>query len=456
MSSNQRGGTPYYGGIVCSDNKRDLYTVAGFPEELAFDNFYAQFRRNGFAKAAVMRPPQKCWSTSPKIYDFKGKGEPVEVDTPFMQDINYLIEELDLFKWLYALDYRQRVGRYGGIVIVAKEKTGKKSIDELKVTGGVRGIVAFRPVFEGQIEHNDTDYDLSSANYGNPLTYIFKPNNASTSTKSASQGMATLHKSRVFVCAEGADDGSIFGTSCLEAGFNSMMDLFKIQVASAEGFFKNAKQRIHVNIKDEAVASLILNPESDESKDFNKALTELANGFDNEFLTAGMELKVLQSSLTDPTGAANIALQGFCVAVDIPKTILIGMETGELSSSENKSSYNDTMNSRRENFCVKMIIDFINHLIDIGAVRKPTHGIHIYFDDLNTATDGEKFDLASKMTDMNEKSIRSGTGEVFSPDEIREVAGYEKMFSDDIDDHGEEEDSNIEDVEHVEIEKTEE
>lgn len=411
-----------YNALMAADTKRDLYKVGGFPEELSFTHFYGQFRRNGWARAGVMRPASTCWSTPPKIFDFSGEGEPVAANSQFEQDVKYLIDKLNLFKWMYSLDYRQRVGRYGGIIIVGTEASGKVDPkSKLKIRGGVKGIKAFRPVFEGQIECGDANKDITSVNFGNPVHYNFKPSLVASQSIDA----VKIDASRVFVFGEGADDGSIYGTSCLESGFNSLMDMFKCEVAGAEGIYKNARQRLHVNITDQAMAEAFgVNGDSEDRKSFDEALADTAAGFDNELITAGMDLNVLQSMMSDPTGPFNIALQGYCTSINIPKTILIGFETGERSSSENRSSYNDDMNSRRENVCSQIIKGFLEHLIEVGGLTAPTNGIKIVWDDLNTATDKEMLELSDKMTSINERSVRAGMGEVYTSDEVRVASGY--------------------------------
>jgi hypothetical protein len=244
-----------------------------------------------------------------------------------------------------------------------------------------------------------------------------------------------LDKSRVYVFAEGADDGSIYGTPALESGFNDLMNLTKVGVAAAEGLFKNAKQRLHINIKDENVADAVLN--GSEEKDFEDTMRDFAAGFDAEFFTSGMEVATLQSSITDPTGASNIALQAFCTSVDIPKTVLIGFETGERSSTENSSTWDETNNSRRENVLTPMIVGFLKHLVNVNILPKPTNGIEVVWDDLGASSDQEKLSNAGSMADINQKNFSAGGSPVFEESEIREAAGYEEL-EEDID-RGEEE-----------------
>ena len=451
---NAQRGTPVFGGILTSDTKRDLYQVAGLPTELAFDNFYSMFRRNGFAKAGIMRPVQKCWSTYPKIFDHAGEGTPEFSGSRFERDVQKLIDNHGFFKIMYSLDYRQRVGRYGGVIIIAKEIDGskKKTNDAVKV-GGVDSIIALRPVYEGQIKENDLIDDMQDLNFGNPKNYTFSPNAASTTTTGL-EGNAILHRSRVYAFAEGADDGSIYGTPALEAAFNHMMNLFKIEIAASEGLYKNARQRLHVNVKDKDLASFGGAADPEVAEALNEAIVDFAASFDNELFTSGMEVSVLQSAISDPTGAANICLQAFCTAMDIPKTVLIGFETGERSSSENRSSWNDTMNSRRENVCSEEIKGFLNHLIGIGAIAAPSNGICIEWDDLNEATDSERLAKAKTMAETNQISMNAGTGEVYTPDEIRAAGGY---LADDfnVDDVASEDDVDEDDVDEDEDEDEE-
>jgi len=418
-------GTPIYPGIQRMDYKRDLYKVAGLPPELDFTHFYSLFRRSGFARSAIMRPAKICWSTAPKIYDFSGDGEAEAQDTAFERAVKVLFDKHNLLNVLYSLDYRQSVGRYGGVILIGKEAGSATSKDALRVNG-INNLVALRPVYEGQIRGNETEDDIQSIHFGNPKTYSFLPNEASTSTKSV-KGSTTLHRSRVYVYAEGADDGSIYGTPRLECVFNAIMNLFKIQVAASEGFFKNARQRLHVDIRDETTAKQMMAQFTADkySGGFRGAMNKFAAGWDAEFFTAGMDVKTLQTILSDPTGAANLCLQEIAAGLDIPKTILTGFETGERSSQENMKGWLDGLNSRRENDCTPMLKGMLNHLIEVGVLPEPKNDISVTWDDLNASSDTQKLELSKLMTDINKASIDAGMGEVFTPEEIRKSAGYE-------------------------------
>lgn len=431
--TNSRTGYRKSGGNHNTNTKRDVWEVGGLPEDLEFDDFYNMYRRCGLAKAGVLRPVERCWQTMPTITDgvIDNKNKEKSKDKPktkFEKEVDVLINDYNLFQRLIGLDYRQRVGRYAGIVIIAKQQDKTATASDPLVGFGLKSLVKLMPVFESQIDVSNYIEDISSVDFGNPESYNFK-SDALGSRSQVSKGMV-IDPSRVFAFGEGADDGSIFGVPALEGGFNALSNWEKIGVASAEGHFKNAKQRIVVNVSDTETASA-MNTSEEDKEAFSENVEDFGAGWDSSMLMVGADAKTLQSSVQDPTGPANISLQDFVASINIPKTELIGFETGERSSSENGKSYNTNMMSRRINVDTPMIIGLLKHLIDIKILTPPQSGkIGIEWDDLLATGDAEKFANSSLLADVNQKSFQSGVGSVFTPQEIRKVAGFEENNED--------------------------
>lgn len=429
-------------GVLTGDTKRDLYKVAGYPINVDFENFFALYERSGIGYAGITKPVDKCWSTMPKIYDHDGNGEPVESNSKFMQDFRYLQEKFDILSILAQFDEAQRVGEYGGIIISSEERvvngmTPRKS-DQI-VGVGVRGIIGFRPVFQGQIEENDLIDDINSRYYGNPKTFKFNPS-ATNEKLHLSTHDNVLHWSRVFAMGEGAFGDDIRGMPALKPVINDIYGLFKTAIAGSEGLYKNAKQRLHFDIKDPALAAALAQKNGNAAKELDSRIKRMHAGFDDELLSAGVEVTALQSAIQDPTGAAGVHLQAIVAGLKIPKTELIGFETGERSSSENSSSYNVQMQSRREKWCTRVIKCHFNHLIMNGMMSAPDKGVYVEWDDLAQPTDAQRLDNVNKMADINKKSIDAGLGEVFTPEEEREMAGFKAMLTQKIPDDNESED----------------
>lgn len=432
-----RGGFTKTGVNHNSNTKRDVWEVGGLPEHLEFSDFYNMYRRSGLARAGVLRHVERTWKTLPLItdgIDTNAKNEYKENDkkTQFEKEVDILINKHNLYQRLVGLDIRQRVGRYGGIIIVAKQLDKAAKPDDALECIGINSLVKIVPVFESQIDVTEDNDDITSVDFGNPKYYNYKSD--AIGTRSRSSVSQTLHPSRVYAFGEGADDGTIYGVPCLEAGFNALSNWEKVSIASSEGHFKNAKQRIVLNINSTETAGANL-ATPDAVDDFSKNVEDFGAGWDSSLITSGIDVTALQSSVQDPTGPANIQLQEFVASIHTPKTILIGFETGERSSTENSKVYNETIGSRRSNVISDMITGFLNHLIDIGILTPPESGeIGVQWDDLLASSDADKLDNVNKMADINQKGYQSGLGQTFNTEELRKAAGFEES-SDDLEDY---------------------
>lgn len=414
------------GGYHGADRKRDVWSVAGYPEELEFDNHWQMWRRHGIAKAVVALKVKKTWQDLPTITD--GEPDPKAKDKPktaFEKDLDILINKHKMFVRLKAMDLRQRVGRYSGLIILAKEPGSKTpSAEDAIKAGGVNSIIKFVPVFESQIIINPSHIisDIINPRYGNPTQYEYKAWVAG-SRSPLEQTTTNLHWSRVFAWGEGADDGTIFGVPCLEGCYNALLDLEKIRAAAAEGHYKNAKQRTVLNINNDQVAQSL---QGADKKAFDDNVDDFAQGFDSMLNTYGMDVQTLNSTLADPQQPFTIALNEIASSEDYPSTILIGQQTGRLASDEDQSHFGQVINSRRDNEITDMIISFLEHLIDIGAMSPPENEICVEWPDVTEPTVKDKLELGKTMTQINADDVKAGgQGDIFSKDEIREAAGYE-------------------------------
>ena len=125
-----------------------------------------------------------------------------------------------------------------------------------------------------------------------------------------------LHPSRLYIFAEGADDGSIFGIPANEAGFNALMDLEIICASGQTGLRKNAKQRFITNINDSQVANILNNTENKKKYDTN---VDNFNRGDSPNLTVyGMDITTLQSTLADPTAPFTNSLNVYAASINTP------------------------------------------------------------------------------------------------------------------------------------------
>lgn len=391
------------------DTFRNTWTVFGYPQELIFNNYYQMYLRGGLAHACVMKPVKKRWSSYPEIFDEKSDDDNRNTDdrqpTEFEKAVQILIDDFDLWGVLKELDECQRIGLYGGVIITAKESS---RVDDLKntplsVQGGINGLISLNPCYESQLSmrNSDRDTDMQSPRFGLPKSYEWRegPDIPGSTVGDSVSIQQEIHWTRAFAFSEYARGNGIVGRPALMSVFNSLMDWYKTLGSAAEGHWKNAKQRIQMNVTDAQLAARLFSSQENEDQDsYNKMMTEWDRGFNNTLDTAGIEAKVLQASIADPTHPANLAIQDICSGLGIPKTELIGFETGERSSTENANSWNVENQAWRTTTGTKLIIRFLKHLVQIGVLPQPKHGrIYVEWPDLSASSVEQRIENAAKL-----------------------------------------------------------
>lgn len=414
------------GGYHFADQKRDVWGVAGYPDKVNFDMHWNMQARFGIASAGIYRIVDKCWANPPTITD----GEPDEnrSKTPFELDLDILIEKYSLFSRLKGVDWRQRVGRYGGIIPIVREPTKIDPNLPMPKLMGIDALIKLVPVHESEIDVTDIGLndDLSSEEFGNPIHYNFRQQ-VNGDRNPVTNNQFIIHPTRVFVTAEGADDGSIFGIPANEAGFNDLLDMEKVRASGAEGLFKNSKQRVVYNVDDAQVAG-VLTTDQEKRDAWNEANDDFHSGFDASQMLYGMKAETLQSTIADPTAPFTIALNSYCAHMNIPATILIGQQTGRLASDEDQTEWALEAQSRCENYLTPQVIKaFLAYLIDRGLMNPPVNEVVVTWPDFLEPTKTEKVTLAKTMEETNEIRYKSGRAEpIYSDKMILEAAGFNK------------------------------
>lgn len=388
------------GGYHFADCLHNIYKNFGYPERLSFYNFWNMYRRNGTAKAIVNTLPNITWLDAPIIV----------ASDRFIADVEFLAEERKLWSRLKGLDKRQRVGRYAGLFIEIKD--GKPLNQPVDSVASVESIVAFKPIYESQLEVATTDED------GNPT--MFNYNSGATGNRDEkSSRSAMIHPDRIVISAEGADDGSIYGIPALEGCFNSLMDLVKIGGASGEGYYQNTRQAPVINAgKDSKLPTT-----SDGLKQFEDNLTDYLNDWRKFMITEGMELQFPDISLSDPKEHRQTAINDCSADSSIPNTMLSGSQTGVLAGNKDYTYFLMLMMSRRNEYGTDTTKDVLNRLMSFGALPKERYKVE--WSDLLTMSEMELAELADKQASANQKQFSAGQPAIYPVEHIQKSAGVE-------------------------------
>ncbi len=408
--------------------KHDHYKDFGFPDTLDFKQFFDMYSRNSLAKAAVNKTVAKTWQDNPFLLEKErdGSQDGSADETKLERDVRLRFDELRLWTKLAEVDRRSLVGAYSGLILrFADSQPFERPV--ARVPGLLLGLVEVIPAWEGQLTVSQWDTDQRSPTYGQPTMFSF--NEANVGTNQNRPRVFNIHPDRVLIWSA---DGTVNGTSALEAGFNDLMTMEKVVGAGGEGFWKNAKSSPVLEMDKEAdinaMARVMGVPVSEIADKMNAQVEDFSKGFDKMLMLQGIEAKTLGITLPSPEHFFAIALQSFAASFEMPVKILVGMQTGERASTEDADEWSQTNNSRRNNQAIPNIKVLVNRLVRVGIL--PQKDWYVDWTDLTETSMVEKIDRASKMADVNQKMKDSGEF-IFTPDEIRAAVDYEPLSESD-------------------------
>jgi uncharacterized protein len=395
------------GGFDFGDILHQIYEDFGYPETLAFPNFWNMYRRFGVASAVCNIPVNITWMDNPVV---KGGGA---FDSQFEQ----LADKLKLWKRLKGLDSRQRVGRYAGLFMRVKD--GKQPSEPMQALSSINQIVSITPLYEGQLKVSTTDSDPTSESFGEPSMYDFQSSTAGNRDEKENITFQ-IHPSRVIIAAEGADDGSIYGIPALENIYNDLMDLRKIAGAGGEGFYQNTRNAPVINTKEGYQP-----PTTAKQKEaLETQLDEFLNKWRKKFVTSGLEFNYPNIKLDSPKDFADVCKMNIAAGSMIPAKLIFGNQSGVKAGDQDGDQFMTLLNSRRENFASEVIESVVEWAVKWNVIAPPSK-LEIEWEDLLTLSDLDKLELSKLMADTNQSQFRAGGEHVFSPEQIAEIAGYE-------------------------------
>lgn len=433
-AATQRG--PLFGGNVFRTNdKRDIgaWAAYGYDSELSFADYWNMSQRSGLAYACINMIVNKCWQQMPEVLTSLEEHDP----NAWEQEFNLLADRISLFERLRGLDWRQRIGRYAGLMLFVDD--GKDLLEPLQRMPSSRSLLDVRPFTEGQIWPIEYETDVSSIRYGQPVIYQLQEMGLGDQNTSAAGRSVSVHYSRLIMWSEGADDGTVFGVPALQPVFNSLVTFERIVGAGGVGFWKAARQSPQIDIDKDANLSQLAAMLGTDIEGLPDAMDEQIErwqkGFDQALMTQGMQLDKASWGVPDPKEFKLAALDDVAAGMGIPSTILIGQQTGRLASDEDQSQWAQTAESRQNNFLTPAIKSVIQAFIDFGFLS-PVREVFVKWPSLQEPSPKQKLEMIERMAKVNKEMMGTGEGVVFTADEMRAVYGFEPLEESDF---GEEE-----------------
>lgn len=441
-----RLGNEFISSFTSLDTKHPAsWRTYGYKETLTFQDFFNMYRRFGMAKSGIELTVDKCWQTFPVI------SEDIDEHTKTLWEkrIQIELERLNFWSRCKGVDTRQRVGRYGGLLIIVRD--GKELEEPLtKENLSPDSLVKLIPLYEAQMEISTYVSDSKDVDYGNPIMYQYTETLQGTNNRTQERSVM-LHASRVIPWAEGSDTDNITtGVPALEACFNDLFTMEKIIGAGGEGFWKNARASLNMNYdKDTDIKKLQQMLGVDTPADIKNAMGDVVKkyvtGFDDSLLTQGADVKNLSVSLPGPKEYFEVALWSAASSIPVPATIWIGQQTGRLASDEDQYAWAQTNEGRRETFLKPIIRHTIDYLMSFNLLTKPPSGMYwIDWDSLLEPTQKQKLENSKIMSEINKSSVGTGQPTPFTSEQIALQAG--KEYIDDVDDFSDEDELDEDDT----------
>ncbi|WP_312393373.1 anti-CBASS protein Acb1 family protein [Mixta calida] len=415
-------------GMGLDAKRSSAWCEYGFKEDLDFHDLYKLYRRGGIANGAVNKLVSNCWKTNPQVIEGEVSDKSRKLSA-WERSSNQVLTHR-FWRSFSKADTRRLVGRWAGILLHIKDN---KRWDEPVVKG--RALQKITPAWASALKVTARD------NNGNITKWQYTEVQPDGNT-----AQRDIHPDRILIIGDMSDDEIGF----LEPGYNAAVSLEKVEGGSGESFLKNAARQLNVNFDKEInfsnLASMYGVSVTELQDKFNEAAAEVNSGNDVLLTTQGASVTPLVTSVADPSPTYDVNLKTFAASVDIPSRILVGNQSGERASTEDQIYFNARCQSRRADLSFD-IEDMVNKLIDL-QILKPVAKFSIVWDDLNEQSSADKLDSASKMSDINQKSLATGE-QVFTANEIRVAAGYEplgKPLTEDEDDEESEKTSETSDI----------
>lgn len=382
----------------------------GFPEHITADMLEAMWRRGGVAYGAVAKLVGNCWKTNPTVVE-GGEENSTKKESAIEKQFDKIAKDLRLWKAFRRADELRLVRRYSALILFYTDEDAKDWATPVK---NGRTLAEVRPVSSKALKPGDQD-----AMTGRITSWSYQETNQQgqpTDTK-------TIHPDRIFILG----DPSCDALGWLEPVYNDLVSLEKLCGGGGESFLKNASRQLALEFeKDVDLASLAQMhgvPIAELHEVFQEVARDMNRGNDTVMAIQGGKVTPITSVVPDPAPIYNTNLQNIAAGVDIPAKIIVGSQTGERASTEDRQYFNARCQARRIGELTDEIQDFIAKIAKAGVFSAPEE-ITIAWDDLNESTAGEKLANAKIMAEINEKAIDPAS-QPFDRDEIRVEAGFE-------------------------------
>jgi len=424
--------------------ERNLFSALGYVRSPEYPHYRARYERTDTAKALIDKLPKKAWA-QPKIIDTGAEEEETEFERVAEEFLAGEYTSENPIEVLERAARMERLGKYSLIFIgfnddaaspdrelpegrepEDSENTAEQLLSNEVDTSSLEemdpeeAIVYIEPYDEGRVEEDSINWetgDPTSEKFGEPIEYRVDMGD--------NRPVANIHWSRVIHVVGNIFDDRFESSSILKQSLNRIDDIEKILGGSAEAYWRSAYQGLVISPPE-------VNGEyaefTDSGDDLHKQINRYINNFSREIFTEA-NVEPIEVNAKSPMDFVEAQYRDLATGHDIPQSILMGNETGERATEEDREMWHERVGEFRVEYCEPAELrPLFDRLIRMNAFPEPEggpSGYRIVWPPLDEKSEKELWEIRQTIAN----TIQTGTGgkpqQVISPEEFREkVLGW--------------------------------
>lgn len=384
--------------------RRDIDDECDYPaitSNITAEQYKELFDREAIAAKVVSAKANETWKVQPTVYE----TEDVNTTTAFEEAMEDLHKSLNggshyncqgkspVWSYLHRADILCGIGHYGVLLLGIDD--GKDLGLPITPRQGTKLIyLRVFPEHLAQIDAYETD--PKSPRYGQPTYYSLSFLDPSFSYRGIGIPASTLrvHYSRVIHVVDDLESSEVYHRPRMQQVLNRILDLRKLYGGSAEMYWQGAFPGLSFETHPQLGGQVEVNTDA-----MKEMMEQYRNGLQRYLSLIGMSAKSIAPQVVDPSPQIERQIEAICIALDMPKRILMGTERGELSSAQDSNEWDARVMKRQNDHTTpRVIVPFVDRLIDIGVLPPPENGFMVAWPDLTKKKDMEKAAIAVQRT----------------------------------------------------------
>lgn len=408
------------------NGNREIFKVLGYPSHISFRDYRERFKRGGIARRIVKALPSMMGWSDFQIVE-RSVDEGSKRKTKFEKAWINLNDRLSIGSIFKRADILAGIGEYSCIYLGVKERgaKGKDLKQKISSLNGPDSIVYLRPLDQESceiVEWADKPEDVSDERYGLPKTYRVRINGSDrksiiSSGQVARSNTVDVHWSRIIHVTHEPLDNELFSEPVLQAVWNYLVDLDKLAGGGSEAVWKEAVQRVLFDLDQNIGPDQI---DDDTKNKLKSDLEDMMHNLKQYIFTRGVTPKSIGVNPVKFGENVKTIISLIAATLDLPQRRIMGSESAYASADQDKNTEEETIQSRQKEFGTSLVRQFVDRLIEYGALPKPSKYEVVW------ATEGKKkfkF-LAGIVRDFAQanQAQKNATGQtITTPDEIRDM-----------------------------------